>query len=160
MLALTRPFPFGDLRWTPSSIGRGTRMRETKMPRRGNLRGAESASAAHDVNKNPENKKRFRGLKSNQTRLSLIPSSIQTVTVGLGVPPSHVLSVVEALVGCTTDREFTCTRLHFVQVSPCPEGCYLVVQIITRIRCHCETVFAHRSNLQLSERLLRKVRSQ
>jgi len=63
------------------------------------------ASAAHDTNKNPENKKRFRGHKSNQTRLSLKPSSIQTVTVGLGVPPNHVLSVVEALVGCTTDRE-------------------------------------------------------
>ncbi len=28
--------------------------------------------------------------------------------------------------GCTTDREFTCTVLGEVQVSPCPEGCYSI----------------------------------
>ena len=91
--------------------------------------------------------RRVFGVKSNQTRLSLIPSSIQTITVGLGVPPSHVLSVVEALVGCTTDREFTRTILHFVQVSPCPEGCYLVVQIITQLRLDDALDWANRDVL-------------
>jgi len=39
----------------------------------------------------PENKLRFRGLglKSNQTRMSLHPSSIQTITVGPGITPDH-----------------------------------------------------------------------
>src|SRR5215216_4616849 len=105
ILSLTRPLPFGDLRWTPSPNGRGAKMRETKTPHTRSCGARNQASAAHDENKNPENKNRFRGHKSNQTRRSLRPSSIQTVTVGLGVPPSHVLSIVEALVGCTTDRE-------------------------------------------------------
>jgi len=47
---------------------------------------------------------------SNQTRVSLYPSFIQTITVGLGVPPSHANHVTlsgakSLLVGCTTDRE-------------------------------------------------------
>jgi len=47
---------------------------------------------------------------SNQTRMSLYPSFIQTMTVGLGVPPSHANHVTlsgakSLLVGCTTDRE-------------------------------------------------------
>ena len=45
---------------------------------------------------------------SNQTRMSLYPSFIQTITVGPGVPPDHVLRLRSALVGYTTDREFTC----------------------------------------------------
>jgi hypothetical protein len=32
------------------------------------------------------------------------------------------LALYSVLVGCTTDREFTCTALHAAQVSPCPEG--------------------------------------
>src|SRR5688500_17165079 len=46
-------------------------------------------SVKNEANKNPENKLRFRGLKSNQTRVSLSPSFIQTITVGSGVTPDH-----------------------------------------------------------------------
>jgi hypothetical protein len=61
--------------------------------------------------KSPENKLRFRGLKLNQTHVSLHPSFIQTLTVGLGVSPSHASSCwrqgtnKDLLVGYTTDRE-------------------------------------------------------
>ena len=69
-------------------------------------------------NKNPENKLRFRGIKSNQTHMSLSPSSIQTILSAL---ESHQIMlwtqeacfrnlqeqalVLHMLVGCTTDRE-------------------------------------------------------
>ena len=46
----------------------------------------------NDANKNPENNERFRG-NSNQTRMSLYPSSIQTITVGPGVTPDHAYLV-------------------------------------------------------------------
>ena len=67
------------------------------------------AYAENDPKKDPENELRFRGSMSNQTRMSLHPSSIQTITVGSGVTPDPVLRLRSALVGCTTDREFTCT---------------------------------------------------
>lgn len=61
----------------------------------------------------------FSGLNLNQTRVSLHPSSIQTITVGLGVSPGHAFWSQPAcwrirrsklphsilLVGYTTDRE-------------------------------------------------------
>jgi len=42
----------------------------------------------------------------------------------------------EALVGFTTDREFTCAALHFVQrrCHPAPKVKYFVVMIITQLR--------------------------
>ena len=51
------------------------------------------AGVKNDANKNPENKARFRG-NSNQTRMSLYPSSIQTITVGPGVTPDHAYLVI------------------------------------------------------------------
>jgi len=39
--------------------------------------------------------------------MSLHPSFIQTITVGPGIAPDHVLRLRSALVGYTTDREFT-----------------------------------------------------
>jgi len=57
---------------------------------------------------------------SNQTRMSLSPSTIQTVTVGPGIPPGHVLRLRSALAGCTADRE-----LH-----PAPKVYYSIVGII------------------------------
>ena len=65
---------------------------------------------------NPENES-FPGHDSRPVRTCRpvdIPSSIQTLTVGLGIPPGHAslygevygLSVQETLVGYTTDREF------------------------------------------------------
>ena len=58
---------------------------------------------------------RFRGLMSNQTRVSLYPSFIQTITVGPGVTPDHALlrsravppignSLVSDLLTCTVPR--------------------------------------------------------
>jgi hypothetical protein len=63
---------------------------KTKTPRIDSKCGARNqTSVESETNKNPENKLRFRGLKSNQTRVSLSPSFIQTVTVGSGITPDH-----------------------------------------------------------------------
>src|SRR5687767_6543838 len=60
--------------------------RETLHCRSGQACGARNQTSVDgEANKNPENKLRFRGLKSNQTRVSLSPSFIQTVTVGSGI---------------------------------------------------------------------------
>jgi len=83
---------------------------------------------------------------TNQTRMSLSPSCIQTLTVGPGITPGHVPL---ALVGCTTDRE-----LH-----PAPKVEYLVVVIITRLVCHCEGAKRPKQSY-IYGGLLRKVRSQ
>ena len=94
--------------------------------------------------KSPENKVRFRGLisyrlrgKSNQTRESLHPSFIQTVTVGSGVPPDHALWSQEARVPvrvCFRSLQELALALHSARglyhrsvIAPCPEGFYLVV---------------------------------
>src|SRR5687767_7628203 len=69
----------------------------------------------------------FSGLKSNQTRMSLHPSFIQTITVGLGVPPSHAHLVI------LSGREGSARGLyHRSGITPCPEGFYLVVVIISQ----------------------------
>ena len=71
----------------------------------------------------------------NQTRVSLHPSFIQTITVGLGVPPGHAPGVEELApvfqqqaVGLHTARGL----YHRSGITPCPEGFYLVVEIIPR----------------------------
>ena len=63
------------------------------------------------INKIPKTN-RFRGAKADQSAQvgQVNPSSIQTLTVGLGISPSHtdlrILKECEDLfVGCTTDRE-------------------------------------------------------
>ena len=64
--------------------------RQNKTPRRDSGCGARNQTSVKcEANKNPENKLRFRGLKSNQTRVSLSPSFIQTITVGSGITPDH-----------------------------------------------------------------------
>ena len=76
-----------------------------KTPRRKILRGAGTKRPKREPIQKVPKTKLFSGLKWNQTRVSLHPSSIQTITVGSGVPPDHVLRLRSALVGCTTDRE-------------------------------------------------------
>src|SRR4026208_314755 len=67
--------------------------KQNKTPRRDSGCGARNQTSVKcEANKNPENKLRFRGLKSNQTRVSLSPSFIQTVTVGSGITPDHALN--------------------------------------------------------------------
>ena len=61
-------------------------------------RGREAGMNESHSEKSPENKLRFRGLKLNQTLLSLHPSFIQTITVGSGVAPDHAHLVI--LSGC------------------------------------------------------------
>jgi hypothetical protein len=63
------------------------------------------------LNKIPKTN-RFRGVKADQSAQvgQVNPSSIQTITVGLGISPGHthlpILSdAKDLLVGCTTDRE-------------------------------------------------------
>jgi hypothetical protein len=56
--------------------------------------------------KNPKTNFVFGALTTKQTQSGLLPSFIRTLTVGCGITPHHALFV--ALVGCTTDREFTC----------------------------------------------------
>ena len=83
------------------------------------------ASIEREANKKPENRLRFRGVKSNQTRMSLSPSYIQTILSALEL---HQV-MREALVGFTTDREFTCTACA-VRRHPAPKVEYLVALII------------------------------
>ena len=63
------------------------------------------------INKIPKTN-RFRGVKADPSAQvgQVNPSSIQTITVGLGISPSHtdLLTLKECedlFVGCTTDRE-------------------------------------------------------
>jgi hypothetical protein len=76
------------------------------------------ATVKNDANKNPENKKRFRG-NSNQTRVSLYPSFIQTITVGPGFPPDHALVRSRAIppIGNSHAINLLHLRLRAVQVS-------------------------------------------
>ena len=75
----------------------------------------------------------------NQTRVSLHPSSIQTVTVGPGVSPGHAFWNPAA---CSYFQEQT-PKCHIARglyhrsgITPCPEGFYLIVEIIPyRARC-------------------------
>ena len=45
--------------------------------------GAQKQASAESETRNPENKERFRGVKSNQTHMSLSPSYIQTILSAL-----------------------------------------------------------------------------
>jgi hypothetical protein len=80
----------------------------------------------------PENDFVFGASKSKRTGPDVgqaLPSSIQTITVGSGIAPDHASNAATALavygdqnrrykmklVGFTTDREFTCTALRFMQ---------------------------------------------
>ncbi len=85
-------------------------MRLRKKPENGIVFGASKLNQAHskpvlftffhpDYNRRPRNFTK----SCTSTRLRLRPRC-------------------SVLVGCTTDREFTCTTLCAAQVSPCPEG--------------------------------------
>ena len=80
---------------------------KTKAPREINYGARNQAAAENEAKKIPKTTASsvFGDLISNQTRLSLTSFLYPDYTVGPGVPPDHVL---KALVGCTTDREFTC----------------------------------------------------
>ena len=97
------------------------------------------ASVENEADKNPENRLRFRGVKSNQTRMSLSPSTIQTILSALELHQVMLWSqeacfrnlqeqalALHRLVGFTTDREFTCTACA-VRRHPAPKVEYLVV---------------------------------
>jgi hypothetical protein len=81
--------------------------------------------------KKPENKNRFRGMNPHRPRRPASPSTIQTILSALEL---HQV-MRGALVGFTTDREFTCTALHFVQrrCHPAPKVKYFVIVIITQL---------------------------
>ena len=98
----------------------------------------QASAESETTSKIPKTKNVFGGVKSNQTRMSLSPSYIQTILSAL---ESHQVMLwsqearvpdrvcfrnlqeqalaLHRLVGFTTDREFTCITC---QVSPCPEG--------------------------------------
>src|SRR6266508_7019077 len=83
------------------------------------------ATASSEPKKVPKTTYVFGDSMSNQTRVSLHPSSIQTVTVGSGVPPDHAHLVI--LSGCEGSAR---GLYHRSGITPCPEGFYLVVEII------------------------------
>ena len=68
------------------------------------------AVVTNEANKNPENNNCFRGVKSNQTRMSLGPSFIQTVTVGPGITPDHACVVTTYPQGAAQSRYYICSR--------------------------------------------------
>ena len=53
--------------------------------------GAQKQASAESETRSPENKERFRGIKSNQTRMSLSPSYIQTILSALEFTASHYI---------------------------------------------------------------------
>ena len=71
-------------------------------------------------NKNPENSERFRGANPHKSRMGLrvLPSSIQTITVGSGVAPDHARFPNEE-----SDVPKQARGLyHRSGIAPCPEG--------------------------------------
>jgi len=89
---------------------------QQKTPRR-KLRGAEPGMSV-DPKKNPENKLRFRGLDvesgSHEPISFFYPDyycRLRSSTGSCSLESGSLLPVdSRSLVGCTTDREFTCTR--------------------------------------------------
>jgi hypothetical protein len=113
--------------------------------------GARNQAEIRAIQKKSRKQCVFSGLNWNQTRASLHPSFIQTITVGSGVAPDHafasnstpalaggarelsdsISSWAVPPIGNSPAHDFEMLR-HFkiVRVSPCPEGFYLVVKII------------------------------
>ena len=104
---------------------------EQKTSQRINCGAGKQARARSDaLEKSPENGIAFEAYKPNQTHAGPVvsPSTIRTLTVGPGIPPSHVLE--------------TSTRglYHRSGIAPCPEGCYSIRKIIpakNRLSNHC-----------------------
>jgi hypothetical protein len=137
--------------WTPSPAGRAGVRAKQNASRRKTYEARNQAEAENDPNKNPENIVRFRGLKSNQTRVE--PCSffhpdcycrpgIARIMLPVTLPRTsleilrHTLLVNDSLlVGFTTDREFTCTALYYLQCKchPAPKVKYLIGVIITQL---------------------------
>ena len=117
----------------PSPCGRGAggevkteapRERDPSLSFRISLRGAESGSAESDPNNCPENNVRFRDSRIRLVK-SLHPSFIQTITVGSGVPPDHVLTgkavskhswAIPPIGNCTLPRRFLFGCLDYTRL--------------------------------------------